>query len=315
MHTTHALLRRPFGSRGTSGASLPNRPPRHRLGLLFLLVLLIGGSTPFLQVSAGDPAGPGNNGTARETGREVAGTVARAIALYGEFRSREALTLLQRALAVAPKHPEVLIWTARTYVDVGDLIPESVPHWQAKRVEQYRAAERYAHAAARVRPESTWPHFFLAVALGKLAEFSGTKEQIALAKEIRKAVDKAIALDPDNGFAYHVLGVWHRRLAEINAVERLLARVFLQRSVPAGRMEESARLLEKALRYNPDIIIHHLELAKTYRALGKTDLAMKHLVTVDRLPARFSDDGVHKRNARKLLQAIERNGSGCHEHC
>lgn len=250
-----------------------------------------------------------------KAGGEVTETIARATALYREFRSREALTELKKALALAPGHPEALVWAARTHVDVGDHIPETVPDWQKKRVEQYRTAERYAREAARIQPESTWPRFFLAVALGKLAEFSGAKKQIALAREIRNAVGKAIALDPDNGFAYHVLGVWHRRMAEINAAERLLAQVFLQRSVPAGRMEESARLLKKALRYHPDIIAHHLELAKTYQALGRTDLARQHLLTVDRLPGRFSDDGIHKRNARKLLEDIARNGDGCHERC
>ncbi len=283
--------------------------------MLFLLVLLIAGGAPFPQALAGDLARPGNNRTAAKEGGEVAETIARAVALYGEFRSREALTELKKVLALAPGNPKALIWAARAHVDVGDLIPETVPDWQKKRVEQYRAAERYAREAASIQPLSTWPHFFLAVALGKLTEFSGTKKQIALARGIRHAVDKALALDPDNGFAYHVLGVWHRRMAEINAAERLLAQVFLQRSVPAGRLEESARLLKKALRYHPDIITHHLELAKTYRALGRKDLARQHLLTVDRLPARFSDDGIHKRNARKLLEDIARNRDGCHESC
>ena len=241
--------------------------------------------------------------------------VARAAVLYRQFKSGEALAVLRNALALAPGDPEVLIWTARAYIDVGDRVPETAPDRQAKRIERYRAAERYARAAVKVGPESTWPHFFLAVALSKLADFSGTKKQIVLAKEIRKEVDRAIALDPDNGFAYHVLGVWHRRMAEINRAERLLARVFLLKSVPPGHLDESVRYLEKAIRYNPDIITHHLELAKTYRALGKRDLAQEHLVAVERLPVKFSDDGLHKRNARKLLKQIERNGGGCHEPC
>ena len=104
-------------------------------------------------------------------------------------------------------------------------------------------------------------------------------------------------------------------MAEINKVERLLAQLFLQESVPAGRLDDSVRYLEKAIRHNPDIITHHLELTKTYRTLGKTELAREHLITVDKLPVQFSDDGLHKRNAKKLLEDIERNGSGCHGRC
>ena len=281
---------------------------------LFLLVLLIGPGTPVLQPPAG-AAGPDDNGAARQTAGEVAETIARAAILYRQFKSREALTEIEKALVMAPDHPEVLIWAARTSIDLGDLIPETVPDREKKRIERYRAAERYARTAVKGRHGSTWPHFFLAVALGKLAEFSDIKTQIAMAREIRKEADKAIALDPDNGFAYHVLGVWHRRLAEINKVERLLVQLFLQESVPAGRLNDSARYLEKAIQHNPDIITHHLELAKTYQTLGKMELAREHLITVDKLPVQFSDDGLHKRNAKKLLEDIERNGSGCHERC
>ena len=153
------------------------------------------------------------------------------------------------------------------------------------------------------------------MALAKLAEFADLKTQITMAREIRKQADRAIALDPDNGFAYHVLGVWHRRLAEINKLERLLALLFLQESVPAGHRDDSVRYLKKAIRHNPDIITHHLELAKTYQTLGKMELAREHLITVDKLPVQFSDDGLHKRNAEKLLQDLELNGNACHERC
>ena len=278
--------------------------------MLFLTLLLVGPGLPARGASAtGSPAAH-PNGTARAEGSEVAETVARAAALYDQFKSSEALVEIKKALAVAPDDPEVLVWTARTYVDVGDMIPETVAGWREKRLEQYRAAERYARRAIQADPDSTWPHFFLAVALGKVAGFSPIKQQIAMAQEIRKATDKAIALDPDNGFAYHVLGVWHRRMAEINRTERLLAQLLFLGSVPAGRLDDSVRYLKKALEYNPDIINHHLELARTYHALDKSELALQHLKMVTELPIRFSDDAIHKRRALQLLQDINRNGSG-----
>lgn len=272
--------------------------------VLFLTLLLAGVSLPVRQSAASE------NGATRKKDGEVAETVARAAALYGQFKSSEALVELKKALALAPDDPEVLVWTARTYVDVGDMISETGADWQKRRLENYRAAERYARQAVHADPKSTWPHFFLAVALGKVAEFSSIKQQIALAQDIRKATDTALALDPDNGFAYHVLGVWHRRMAEINRTERLLAQLLFLGSVPAGRLDDSVRYLKKALEYNPDIINHHLELARTYRALDKPKLARQHLETVTELPIRFSDDEIHKRKALQLLQDINRNGSG-----
>ncbi len=286
--------------------------PLPQVAVLLLALFLVAGGGPVRHASAADgpPPVPDENGTVRDDGGDAAKAVARAAALYGQFKSSEALVELKKALALSPDDPEVLVWTARTYIDVGDMIPETVPDWEKKRQEQYRTAERYARAAVKVDPKSTWPHFFLAVSLGKVAEFSGVKKQIALAGDIREATDTAIALDPDNGFAYHVLGVWHRRMAEINQAERLLAKLFLLGSVPPGRMDDSVRYLKKAIGYNPDVINHHLELARTYQALGKPELARRHLETVAELPIKFSDDAIHKRKAQQLLQEISRNGGG-----
>lgn len=276
-----------------------------QIAVLFLTLLLAGAGLPARHASAAS-----ENGTAGKRDGEVAATVARAAALYEQFRSSEALVEFKKALALAPDDPEVLVWTARTHVDVGDMIPETGADWKKRRLEQYRAAERYARRAVKVDPKSTWPQFFLAVALGKIAEFSSVKQQIALAQDIRKATDTAIALDPDNGFAYHVLGVWHRRMAEINRAERLLAQLLFLGSVPAGRLDDSVRYLKKALEYNPDVINHHLELARTYQALDEPELARRHLKTVADLPIRFSDDALHKRKALQLLRDINRNGNG-----
>ena len=311
MVTIHIRFRRAFHRRSPSCFHFVSCHRVAALLLTLLLTLLLAGAgLPARHASAAGQPGAGGNGTAEKPGGELAETVARAAALYQRFKSSEALVEFKKALALAPDDPEVLVWTARTYVDVGDMIPETVADWKKRRLEQYRAAERYARRAVKADPKSTWPHFFLAVALGKVAEFAGVKEQIALAQDVRQATDTAIALDPDNGFAYHVLGVWHRRMAEINRAERLVAQLFLLGSVPKGRLEDSVRYLKKALEYNPDVINHHLELARTYQALDKPELARQHLKRVAELPIRFSDDEMHKRKALQLLQEVSRNGSG-----
>lgn len=240
---------------------------------------------------------------------EVNKAVERAAALYKQFKTRDALVELERALKLDGDNLEALVWSARAYIDLGDLIPETGSDWQEKRKEKYRVAEEYAQKAAKIDPESTWAHFYMAVAMAKTAALSSVKEQIALAHEIRERVNKSIAMDPANGYAYHVLGVWHRRMAEIGGAKRFMALVFLQGSVPKGSMDKSVHYLKKAISHNPGVITHHLELAKTYKALGKTELAKEHLDKVQMLPIQFSDDGEHKRNAKSLLEELAREGA------
>lgn len=240
---------------------------------------------------------------------EVSENIGKAAALYRQFKTHDAIRELERVLEHNPDNLEALVWSARAYIDLGDMIPEAESEWERKRKERYRTAERYAEKAVEVDPNSTWGHFYLAVAMAKIAALSSTKKQIELAHEIRERVDKSLALDPDNGYAYHLLGVWHRRMAEIGGTKRFMALVFMQGSVPHGSMEKAVHYLKKAVSYNPGVITHHLELAKTYKAIGETELAKKHLEKVQVLPIRFSDDSEHKRDARSLLQEINGNGA------
>lgn len=227
--------------------------------------------------------------------------------LYASFKTKEALNELLKVLQLDPQNTEALSKIARVYIDFGDLIPESSEDWQAKRLKQYQIAEQYARKAVKADPNATWGHFYVAASLGKIAMLSPIAKQIDLAREIQTEVEKAIALDPDNGFAYHVYGIWHRRMAEIGQMSRLAASVFLGRTIPKGSMEKSVEYLNKAISLNPNVISHRLELAKTHIALGNGQLARNFLKAAQELPIQFSDDSQHKAEAKQLLQEIKDN--------
>lgn len=230
--------------------------------------------------------------------------VRRGDEIYARFKPHEALKEFLKALELNPKHHEALCKAARAAIDIGDMIPETEPHWEKKRLPHYLAAEQYARKAVAADSNSTWGYFYVAASLGKIATVSPIAKQIDLAPEIRENVERALALDPRNGYAYHIYGVWHRRVAEIGQMSRLLASVLLGRSVPQGSLERSEEYLKEAVSLNPTVIVHRLELAKTSIALGKFEQAKGLLQSVSGLPIRFSDDSEHKQSAKRLLEEI-----------
>jgi tetratricopeptide (TPR) repeat protein len=238
-------------------------------------------------------------------GSPVSQSLQKADELYASFKTKEALNELLKVLQLEPENPEALAKTARVYIDFGDMIPESTSDWQDKRLKQYQIAEQYARKAVKADPNVTWGHFYVAASLGKIASVSPISKQIDLSKEIQTEVEKALAIDPENGFAYHVYGVWHRRLAEIGQMSRVAASVFLGRSIPQGSMEKSAEYLNKAVSLNPKVISHRLELAKTYIAMSNWQLARASLKSAEELPLQFSDDRQNKAEAKKLLEEIK----------
>lgn len=241
----------------------------------------------------------------KNDGSEVSHLLEKADALYAGFKTKEALNELLKVLQLNPQNHEALSKIARVYIDFGDMIPETGSDWRERKLKQYSIAEDYARKAVKADPNGTWGHFYVAASLGKIAMHSSIPKQIDLAKEIRPAVEKAIALDPKNGYAYHVYGVWHRKMAEIGQMSRAAASLFLWRSVPKGSLEKSVEYLQKALSFNSTVISHHLELARSYVAMGKWQPARNSLKTAQELPIQFSDDSVNKKEAQQLLQEIK----------
>ena len=237
--------------------------------------------------------------------RDTAELIEQADRLYAAFKPREGAAELRKALQLEPRNLEALAKLSRAHIDMGDSIPESHSNWKERRLQEYRTAENYARQAIKVDPDSTWGHFYLAASLGTMAGVSPIARQIEMADEIRAAAEKAIALDPQNGFAYHIYGVWHRRMAEIGKTRRMFASLWYGRSVPRGDLEKSMEFLKKAVSINPNVIVSRLELARTHVARHEWAAARAQLSSVAELPAKFSDDGRHKQKAHELLEEIK----------
>jgi tetratricopeptide (TPR) repeat protein len=225
--------------------------------------------------------------------------------LYAQFKPKEAAEELLKIVRSEAQNFEALVKLSRAYIDIGDLIAEDVPDWKERRLKDYQTAEGYARRAVKVQPNSTWGHFYLAASLGHIAVVSPVAKQVELAGEIRAALDKSLALDARNGFAYHAYGVWHRKMSEIGTMSRVFASVLYGRSLPEGSMDQSIEYLKKAIALNPTIIISRLELANTYIAVEDFPAARSMLSSVRNLPVQFSDDAKHKQKAEELLEEIK----------
>ena len=273
--------------------------------LLLLLAVLLFAQAEFFSRTGAASAEDGRTPCCKSATSDTARLHKNADRLYNQFKTKEAAGELLKILQIDPRDFEATTKLSRAYLDIGDMIPESLPDWRAKRMKEYRKAEAYARRAILIDPNSTWGHFYVAASLGSIALVSPTSKQIDLAAEIRSAVEKAIALDPKNGFAYHVYGIWHRKMAEIGKTRRLFASVVYGRSPPSGNLEKSIEYLSKAVALNPQVIVSRLELAKSYIAAENWPMARAALIPIRKLPILFSDDARHKRDAEQLLEEIK----------
>lgn len=226
---------------------------------------------------------------------------------YAKWEDQNALNEYLKALQLEPKNYEALWKAARGYVDVADLLSGTGKEVESKKFEMYGKAVNLAKQAIQVNPNDTWGHFFFSAALGKKVLLQGKKEQIDASKLIKAESEKAIELDPNNDLAYHALGRWHRRMAEIGGAKRALGSL-IYGSIPKGSLEESEKWLKKAVELKPDYINHHLELGRTYVAMKKYDQAISEFNKCLNLPETSSKDKLLKDEAKAELNKLSKKG-------
>jgi tetratricopeptide (TPR) repeat protein len=147
----------------------------------------------------------------------------------------------------------------------------------------------HARGAVKTAPDSALGHVWLAVALGRQALKEGPKTRLALSREIKSEVDRAIQIDPNIGRAWHVLAVWNRKIA-------------------SASMENALGDFQKAIELEPAYVNHHLELGRTLMDLKRWDDARQHLEKAASLPPTSNPRDPHyQQEARELLAKLPKH--------
>src|SRR5437867_7410710 len=117
-----------------------------------------------------------------------------------KFNLKKATLAYQSALKLDPKNYDASWRLGRALVDQGVLETDL-----AKQKLSYLEAQDYARAAVRLNPDGSKGHVFLSIVVGKLALYQGGRTKVELSKEVKTEAEKALALDPKEDLAYHVL--------------------------------------------------------------------------------------------------------------
>lgn len=214
------------------------------------------------------------------------------------FQAEQALKHYLPAEKLLPNDAALLVKIARQYVyRMADLKSG------AEKIASGQTALQYAERAVSVDPRSGDAHLSIAICLGKIVQLQGNKEKVEASKRIKEAAERAVQLDPRNDYAWHLLGRWHQALAGMSGLTRGLARV-VYGALPPASNEEAVRCFEKALAINPNRLIHHIELGRTYAQMGRTEEARAAINKGIAMPNREKDDPETKERGRATLAKL-----------
>lgn len=198
--------------------------------------------------------------------------VARGDSLMMAGHTQSALDAWRRGLKGNP-NDVTLLW--KTSMGLSSLAEETAGREGDE--ARLREAIALARRAIRADPGVSRAYTALAIAQGRYGDhlahvhrIQKAREVIELGRRSYEAIERARALDPDDYAPYVFLGAFHRRLTTVHPVVKAIARTFLG-GYPDVSLEESARLLERAVELDRASVSARNELALTYRAMGRDE--------------------------------------------
>lgn len=218
---------------------------------------------------------------------------------YKNFDLRNAVLLYDEAYKSANDDYEVLSRLARTYNDLGE------DYYEIRDSKNSEAAInnalKFAELLALKYPDSAMTYALLAMSYGNLAMYKGGKEKIKLAHKIKENAEKSIRMNPNNYLPYIILSIYHRQIASLSWLERAFANTFFGK-VPDGSLEESEKLMLKALSLQPGISVAMFHLSLTYQEMGKHTKEKEWLRRIIDSPVTDFRDKYAKRKAGERLK-------------
>lgn len=161
----------------------------------------------------------------------------------------------------------------------------------------------YARRAVKLAPNESEAHLSIAICDAKMVPMLGNKQKLEASRNMKTEVEKAIALDPGKDLAWHILGCWHQRLADVGLLTRTMAKL-VYGGVPAATNDEALRCFQTAIKLNPDRLIHYIELGRTYAQMGQAEDARRFIKKGLSMPDVGKDDAEIKRRGRETMEKL-----------
>lgn len=212
--------------------------------------------------------------------------------------SLKALELFKQADAARPNDPIIIQKISKQASDATFGLKDDAE--KKKLIEESVA---YAKRSYELDPKSAINALSVAISHGKLGLYGDNRAKIANARIIEEYAEKAIELDPNYAWAYHVLGRWNYEVATLGATKRFVVGL-VYGGLPKASTKRAVELLQRAVELSPKNSAHRIDLGFAYLADKQTDLAIKSFTEGLEIPSHETYDEETKDRARTALAKL-----------
>ena len=226
-------------------------------------------------------------------------TKAETLLMQGDEES--ALRNYEKVLSSDAENFIALWHTALLYARIG-FRKES----EKQMLEFYNKSLEYAERTLQLYPGKGHSHFVYAVANGRISDLSNSQTRIEKSHVVKEHAEKAVELLPDYAPAWHLLGLWHSKVANVGSASQFAAGI-ISKGIPEGASnEKAADYIQKAIDMQPSQAIRYtLDLGKHYIRSGNEEKALQTLRSVLKMDTQNDIDRWNLEQGRNLLKELE----------
>lgn len=218
--------------------------------------------------------------------------------LSAQYKETEALAKYKQVLAFDLNNYEALWNCSLLSARIGRRESD-----KPKQKDLYLISKRYAEKALNINSNDVESNYVMAVAMGRIALISETKEKISAVRDIKKYAEKAVQLSPKHAAANHVLAMWNLEVSELNWMERQVADKFFG-GLPDASKEKAIEFCNRAIENNPNYILYQFDLGKIYKLKGDKVNAKAAYTKVTKMTVMTLDDPGYQTDAKKILETL-----------
>jgi tetratricopeptide (TPR) repeat protein len=222
---------------------------------------------------------------------------------YSQFNNEKALDVLKKAEKQSPENWEVVWRLSRTYVDIGDRMPNSTDEQEEAQLATFQKALEYAEKAIKIAPDKTISYLRRAIANGKIALFKGVFSVAGVVNSVRDDVEKAIKLNNGDSFAmgvaHYVLGRTHAKTSEKWKPARSIL------GLGWADNEIAIKEFKKAIEIFPNYVMFYVDYANSLIREDEYQTAREMLNKALTIVNAHQDDDKRKTEAKQTLIEIK----------
>ncbi|WP_162053038.1 tetratricopeptide repeat protein [Pontibacter pamirensis] len=218
--------------------------------------------------------------------------------LLNSYKDSEALLLYEQVLAAAPDNYEALCKASLLHCRIGERYSSD----ETSKMQHFSKAKKYAQKAYELDPVDAESNFVMALSIGAEAMASGAKERLVGINEVKTFLDAALASNRQHAEAWHIMGRWYFKMANLNLVEKVASKMLFGGVCDEATNTHAAEALENAIANDPNNIRYYYDLACIYNEMKDTAARNKTLEKAVSLTYETKEELELSRRCKIMLQ-------------